>query len=400
MSGKSDKQPAQVMTNLMSIPLYVYANPNTFYTLHEGFTSTEVIFTRNMHLLYMNSKEAAFTEVDKTIDIMNVRKYPLFFIAQNRHTTRIIVLPLTIFEEAINYMDDECDNQRQVVWFFHSTRCGSTAWAQVFNALPGWTVYSEPQIMHYTSVYGDHGCKSIQEFSQTPAFDRYVTLMIKYNLINMPKGNNVFWKGTVLDEYMIPIIAKRFPKHKILFGYRDILPNALSFTKLVARFPAALVALRCTLGMAEQCENKKVSISRIINTNFTSGLSRENCHKVYTQVKLQNAFERVIFMLAARLSVVRNFATESTVRFVKYESLLSNQRAAISDLFHYLDVSVDLVDIAADALQCDSQAGLSIPRTDEVLPRRTWSRTDDSVQRCNIILRLFNLPEIDSPLVM
>ena len=104
-------------------------------------------------------------------------------------------------------------------------------------------------------------------------------------------------------------------------------------------------------------------------------------------------------MLAARLSVVRNFATESTVRFVKFESLLSNQRAAISDLFHYLDVSVDLVDIAADALQCDSQAGLSI-RTDEGLPRRTWSRTDDSVQRCNIILRLFNLPEIDSPLVM
>ena len=105
-------------------------------------------------------------------------------------------------------------------------------------------------------------------------------------------------------------------------------------------------------------------------------------------------------MLAARLSVVQNFATESTVRFVKYESLLSNQRAAISDLFHYLDVSADLVDIAADALQCDSQAGLSIRRTDEVLPRRTWSRTDDSVQRCNIILRLFNLPEIDSPLVM
>ena len=199
---------------------------------------------------------------------------------------------------------------------------------------------------------------------------------------------------------MIPIIAKRFPEHKILFGYRDILPNALSLTKLVARFPAALVALRCTLGMAEQCENKKVSISRIINTNFTSGLSRENCHKVYTQVKLQNAFERVIFMLAARLSVVQNFSAGSTVRFVNFVSLLSNQRAARSELFHYLDVSVDLADIAADALQCDSQAGLSIRRTDEVLPRRTWSRTDDSVQRCNIILRLFNLPEIDSPLVM
>lgn len=401
MDGSTNQLPAQVMKNLATIPLFVYANPNTFVTVHERFSPAEVIFRENVHILYINSKQAAFIEVDESVDIMNVRKHPIFFLAQNEHAKKLIILPLQVFEDLVEKLDV---SDRKVVWFFHSTRCGSTAWAQVFHALPNWTVYSEPQCIYYTSLYSDHGFPSVQQFAESDLYSRYVTLMIKYSLATMPEHNNVFWKGTIMDENLIPVIAKQFPHHKILFGYRDILPNAVSFHNITTNFPAAPVVMRCTLNQTTRWDHRQLSIIRVLNANLTNGISKERCDAIYKQVQIQHVFERIVFMLAAKISLVKQFAASGVeVKFVKYEDLMADERRAIVALFTYVGVARDMVDIAWEALQGDSQAGSSISRENRSLSlgrrfNKGWQRTDEGLERCNKILRLFNLPQLDSSL--
>ena len=119
------------------------------------------------------------------------------------------------------------------MWLFYSARCGSTAWSQIFNALPNWTVISE-SFTHVYNMICTETDFDLKELSETSRYEEMVVSLIKMHLKLAPKGNNSLFKGTATDVHMIPTIRKRFPKHKILFGYRDVLPSARSYFQAFA----------------------------------------------------------------------------------------------------------------------------------------------------------------------
>lgn len=83
----------------------------------------------------------------------------------------------------------------------------------------------------------------------------------------------------------------------------------------------------------------------------------------------------------------------------KYENLTADPRGTIQNIFRYLNLSDEDIDLALEATKRDSQAGLSCSQQNS-LKHGSWMRTKESVNRCNRVLQVFGLPELDSDYVI
>ncbi|XP_067940921.1 uncharacterized protein [Watersipora subatra] len=391
MNDETWNQPAQVLRVIWRNPFSLITHPWTFFTIHERFAPAEIVLDSRVHLLSITSKKATFTQVD--CDIPNVRSHPFTWLVQTKQTTHLIVLPIQVFYDLVKNIDV---NDRKVVWMFHTARCGSTAWAQVFNQLPGWTVFSEPQVMFYSVLYGDHGYCSAESFSKSVTYRKMLEATVKMYLRQTPEKSSVFWKGKHMDEHSIKIIAKYFPHHKIFFAYRDARPSISSFDRVFGNTALAQEYVK-TL-MHDPFDDDwwfQPSNSRA----FTNGYDHQFCKKVIAKVRPRRLVEWGCFWWAAKITTVLQSLDDGiVVKPIKYENLVSDRRGTVTKVFDYLDIPGDLVDIACETLNYDSQAGVtnvswkSRAREDPGI----WTRDSESVERCNMILREFHLPEIQS----
>ncbi|XP_067948367.1 uncharacterized protein [Watersipora subatra] len=388
------ENPAQVLRIVWKNPYAMVINPKTYFTVHERFAPVDIVLNRRIHLFSVNSKKAAFVELN--CDLFNVKAHPLNFLTQTNHAIRLIILPIKAFNELVDSIDV---GDRNVVWMFHTTRCGSTAWVQVFNSLPGWTVYSEPLAMMYSIAFGDHGYSSAESFSKSPIFTRLAVSVIKLYIRQAPKGGSVFWKAMAYEEYLIETIANYFPHHKMLAAYRESFPSITSFYRTFNNSCYIRYVWKISLNHDPYDDKFWFDISNL--NCWTNGYDHEFCKKLIISVRPKTALEWYCFMWAAKTALIKR-AVEAGVNIqaIKYDSLLENRRATIAKVFDYLSINSDLLGTACKVLDYDSQAGVANASWDtrKQAGGTEWSKDKNMVKRCEMILKAFGLPKLHSEL--
>ncbi|XP_067942614.1 uncharacterized protein [Watersipora subatra] len=392
MSGKEAAAPAHVQRVVWINPSSNQLNPQSFFTVHERFAPADIVLDNRVHLLSVTSKTATFTEVDS--DILDSRKHPFIWLAQIRRCTRLIVLPVQSFYKLVDKIDVE---DRKVVWLFHTTRCGSTAWVQAFNSIPGWVAFSAPQALHYSIVHGDHGYSCAESFSKTEEYRRILIATITVYLRQTPPGWSVLWKAIHLDEHMIGHLVRRFPQHKLLVAYRDVLPVVSSFQRAFGN-SATLRYIAEKLMYRDPSDVKWWSHISNLGT-FTNGFNHDFCMKVIARVRPRTLIEWSCFTWCAKLTTIQQAQQNGiNIKPLKYDGLAENKRATVVKLFEYLDISSDYVDLACEALNYDSQAAAPNVewKTGNTKEQYQWMKDGEVVKRCNMILEEFSFPTLGS----
>ena len=389
MEGNKDDMPAQVLTILWKNPFQFLANPTSFFTVHERFAPANIIFSDDVHLLGINSQAATFTKVD--CNILNVREHPFFFMAQNMHASKLIILPIDVFYDLIDKTEVPV---KKVVWMFHTFRCGSTAWAQAFNSLPGWTVFAEPQALSYRCLFSGHQFSSVQQFSRTETYKKYAVACIQMQLWHA-KGDSVFWKATTFDEYLIRVIRECFPGHKMLLAYRDITPSITSYFMSFKNFPHLIYAMNRLNSSAVDDSSWFNAMNR---AEFTNGYEFNFFKEIYLYTKPWTGCQWYTFLWCAKVYTMQQaLKNGAKIKAIKYDSLVENRRTTVAEVFDYLDISAENVDVACEALNYDSQAGVAMVswesrRKEE---KSAWRNDAKVTSNCNSILSAFGLPNLD-----
>lgn len=397
-SGKEKVHTAQVLHILYSIPHSFEITALSLFLTHETFTTASIVLRPNVHLLSIEKDIAKFVEVDPAVDILNVKKNPILLIAQTIHAKKIIILPRRIFDDMVSEFDTEENN---VVWLFHTSRCGSTLWAQIFQTVPGWTIISETQVMSHSFCHASGFDElDIDSFAKTKQFEDMVVAYIKCYLRLVPAKNSVLWRALgVMSEHMIPIIKKRFPKHKIMMVYRDVLPSAKSYHKVMGNMPIYEAELEPMLDDINNTMPSKQS--RAFRLFWTSGYDPTVVIPAITKSQLHpNIFEFFMVLWGCRVKKMQEYQRNGIkIRCIKYDNLVDDPRLLISKVFRHVGVSVYFVDEAIKAMDRDSQAGLVFSKENKDHDP-SWVRTSGAVQRCNSFLSAMGLPGLDSELVM
>ena len=111
-------------------------------------------------------------------------------------------------------------------------------------------------------------------------------------------------------------------------------------------------------------------------------------------------FEFFVLRWAAKVTTISPYqASGMPIRCVKYENLISDPYRTVCRLFSHVGVSVDLVDTALQAMKPDSHAGLQFSKENRK-KHPGWVETEAAIRRCNEVLQVFNLPDLQSDFVM
>mgnify|MGYP001796051762 FL=1 len=326
------------------------------------------------------------------MDIFNIRKNPIFFLSQTNNAKEIIIIPRAIFDRVVEDIDV---TDRDVVWLFQTFRCGSTIWSQIFGSLPGFSVISETQTLFYSIIeYTD--VHDMQQFSKTAEYEKMALATIKWYISSTPKNTKIFWKTTLLDDYLIPIIHKHFPHHKMMFAYRNILPCAASYERAFGWLPMIKYELHYLIRDMFTCKPSKYH-SRRCKLWYTSGYDPARCDKAIKAARpTLSGFEWFVLLWATRSSIVlQNKQNGIRIKPAKYEHLQKDPKGTIKDVFNYLELPGEFIDVAYQAMELDSQAGLFFSQQNKTVHEQ-WHRTQEAVNRCNKMLKIFDFPDLDS----
>ena len=395
--GREKRKTAQVLRLVHKFKYTPLISPNSVIVTHECFKNADIVLQPHIHLLSIEDDQARFIEFDKDIgmEVLNTRKYPLLISAQVSKAKKIINVPRNDFDEIVSGLEI---GQGDVVWLFHSARCGSTAWSQIFNALPNWTVISE-SFTHVYNMICTETDFDLKELSETSRYEEMVVSLIKMHLKLAPKGNNLLFKGTATDVHKIPKICKRFPKHKILFGYRDVLPSARSYFQAFAADMEFLV---------DYCINpwlKKVRYDDVRARQswllFTNGYDKDqSLAAIRLAMPDPSIMEWYVLSWAGIMIMMSEFQLKGVpFKSIKYEDLKTQPAELLQRVFEYLGIPTRYTNLALQTLKEDSQTGLFFDH-DKRKHLAVWTRTGSSVSKCNAILDHFNLPDLDSSYFM
>ena len=105
-------------------------------------------------------------------------------------------------------------------------------------------------------------------------------------------------------------------------------------------------------------------------------------------------------MWATRIKTFQEYlAAGIPIKCLHYNNLIENPQRAVKEVFLHLGIPEDLVKIGVESMEYDSQSGLIIDQK-QLKKVDGWKRDEAQVKRCNRVLELFGLPNIDSEFSM
>ena len=130
---------------------------------------------------------------------------------------------------------------------------------------------------------------------------------------------------------------------------------------------------------------------------FTMGCMTEFVRTLIATVRPQSLMEWYTLQWSIRIHFLSDQLGKKLFS-IKYESFMENRSETLSKLFDYLEVDKRGLDIALKSLEFDSQEGTFLSKKARQ-NNSDWIRTEETVARCNRILKAFNLPDFDSDFV-
>jgi len=368
-------------------PLPALATYTNFITTHSEFTSHDILTKPNVMLYCLSADTAYFIQHDVGENLLDTRKHPIVSLAQATLAKKLIRMPRKDFVSFCKPLN--VDHVKNAVLMFNGVRSGTTAYTQMFNALPGWIAISE--IMPLFALFESHG-DGILDFVKSVEFETITESLFKFNLKHIPaSAEGVFMKLTVFDEHMTPILTKLFPRFKLILAYRNVKGAGKSFHKvLFPLFGEEMLKLSrdpLTLDIV-------ATRQRLMNTlGYVSDFVRQ----LLTEVRPQELIEWYVLQWAIRIHLLSQAEINqgSKIYPLRYEDFMKDQAGSLATLFDYLGIDQKNLGIALESFKVDSQDGTFLSKKARV-NNSDWIRTEGCVARCNRILNAFNLPDFDS----
>ena len=385
-SGKEKELTAQILDVVCKVKKLPYLNPNSLYLKHSHFAKSDIVLRPNVQLLCIEEDQAKFMEFDPEIDLFDTRRFSSISVAQADHVKKIIIIPRWELNRLVSDIDI---GNREVVWLFHTPGSGAMLWAKIFSPLPNWTVISENQTLLY-SLRSRTNTIDMRDWLGSKDNDEMVIAMVKLYCALAPRGNNIFWSETA-GYHIIPVLQKRFPHHRFLFAYRDAVGAGKSYvqtfsqTTMIAWYVYRL--LNPNLG-PKIATNKKARQAWLW---FTHGHSPNLCLNALRELgRNPQLMEWTILLWACIVSTIKEFQHHGfSIKSIKFDDLLDSPHQTISELFQHLSIPSVLVWRSLDAMKQHIH-----DREGNQKNTSPWIKTEESVRKCNTILRVFNLPDL------
>ena len=100
--GREKTFVAQVQKIQFTSPFSPIVTDHTYFTTHKCFEPASIIDEENVHLLALSNDEATFLRVRADLEIFNIRKNPIFFLAQTMNAKEMITLPRNVYNEMVD----------------------------------------------------------------------------------------------------------------------------------------------------------------------------------------------------------------------------------------------------------------------------------------------------------
>jgi hypothetical protein len=322
-------------------------------------------------------REAVFVETPPDVDLLD---QPFYFQAQYQHAERLV----TISYETLHKMADLAGDGFQNLIFIYSVgRCGSTLLSRTLNRMS--TVYSlgEPDVhTQITALRPRDGSRDAELIKLLRSSTR---------LLYKPRRSETATLAVKFRAYGIEIadlLYKAFPKAKILFIYRNAETWARSYAKAFdISGPTAKDNLKQTLERYPQfLERTNPSLLEYLRKAIRPRLGPKDYgillalaggrripfigRHVPPPVKYLTGFVRSLppgrLIVQQWLSVMNRYlelnAQGIPMLAVRYESLVSEPRQALSMIFEYCGLPKEQLPAAEAAFAEDSQRGSNLAR--------------------------------------
>lgn len=160
---------------------------------------------------------------------------------------------------------------------------------------------------------------------------------------------------------------------------------------------------RFVLFTSRKKELRKDSLDSRTSSRFTYGYSNYRCLcvPIIQRVKSRNLFEWFVLRWGIHCALVQQAINDGIVVLpIKYENFIADFEKVIRSMLQFLGLPNDLVRVSICSLKTGSQPNTRLSWENQKKNKRVWQRTNDSVARCNSILKAFNLPDLDSSFTM
>ena len=367
------------------------ADASNFICTHNRFITLSEALSRPVNLYATSIEKMIVTlaELNEGQDIYDVRTFALYSESIKHNAKLLYQVPLDVFLQHTESIDV---SRRRIVYLHHSYRCGSTLFSQMFQDLPGWKVVSENQYLlaMLTREVGD-----VASFSQTDLYKKLVVSGIKYHVSQFGDDTSVFIKSTLYDQYAVRVIPDNLPQVEIVYAYREPLTSAKSWYHAFYMAASVLEYYFDRLSRDSFDQNPKSSDFRNI-----FGL----CHPIALEILRKETMDNflqwyiLLWSITTRM-LLEDMKSMKKIKCVKYEKFQEEPEATIRKLFDHLDIDSSYVSFALEAAKRDSQAGLFFSHENR-RNNRKWQRTEEEVDKCNRILAMFDLPDLDTDFIM
>ena len=310
-----------------------------FMLWHKKFESLEYLLTSDVSLYAIDSNYAYFVKIPKGIDIFNTEDHPFMFKAQQDNAEEVIVITVDkLLRLSKRLRKPSCS----LTFLVHSTRCGSTALCQMFNALPGWRAIAETAfpVKYLYDMRYKHG-KSVTDLAYCDKFYDVAEACIRMYVKDFEPQLNILFKTIGITEFfMIPFISKRFPESHIISAHRSGLGTAKSSYQVF--YDMALNMVLPTIW------NRHVSynlfwgdVSRIILL-MSSGMGEE-----FERHLMSGPYRDCFYLHYVRwntnsLLYLKYYgdANPGKLTCVNFEDLMSDKQGTLSQVGYYLPMNV------------------------------------------------------------
>jgi hypothetical protein len=217
---------------------------DSYVLRHERFERLSYILKPFVYLSFISGEVAYLGESDPNDNFYDTRKYPFFFVACKVAAKKVIAMNLDLF---VKMSEDIGEPKCDVNWIFHTGRCSSTALAQALNASEGVTVISEPTpLLGYLSERCFESRCAIKDLHKK-TIRKLALACFNFILKDFTAGEKVCIKTPMTCQYevLLPLIAEKYPDHKIISMYRDGVGVAKSVYRVnTATIPSFIQKLR------------------------------------------------------------------------------------------------------------------------------------------------------------
>ncbi len=344
-----------------------------FLYKHEEYVSPDVILEQeNVTLMAVERDYALFAMSDPGVDIYDPTKFPFVFISQYLEAKKLVVVPIESFHKLAEKVGDP---KVPVIFMGTTHRSGSTLLVQMFNRVPGTRPMSEPSAtknIHDLRVDGYISAKESLVFLKSA-----IRLHCK---VEPSSGvQRIFFKAHLIHGVQVGDIHKLFPCFKFVFNTRHPLASLNSASQMIAPFTKRLYYRLGIYWRELAKEDFALSYDPKRKNSMANSYSR--C--------MPNVRAEILGIMSYSLSLLGFFDHKDVFGgYVLYEELIKHPETVLSSLFETLEISLEHVPLALEALCRDSKKDKAFkPSVNKPLDAEVLQTFDAYMKMLNLPIR-------------